>query len=101
MASNPLLALPSMEADRTRVEEELLAAVRTDEPRLTEMARHLIVAGGKRIRPLFAVAAGACAENHEGQAERNRQPVAAPLHKLLASCDPRRSAAMRHRAKSE
>jgi heptaprenyl diphosphate synthase len=71
MAPNPLLALPSMEADRARVEEELLAAVRTDEPRLTEMARHLIVAGGKRIRPLFAVAAGACAENHEGQAERN------------------------------
>lgn len=69
MAPNPLLALPSMDSDRARVEEQLLAAVRTDEPRLTEMARHLIVAGGKRIRPLFAVAAGACAESHEGHAD--------------------------------
>lgn len=66
-----MLALPSMEIDRARVEEELFAAARTDEPRLTEMARHLILAGGKRIRPLLAVAAGACAENHEGRAERN------------------------------
>lgn len=71
VAPNPLLALPSMDADRARVEEELLAAVRTEEPRLTEMARHLIVAGGKRVRPLFAVAAGACAEDHEGPARHD------------------------------
>jgi heptaprenyl diphosphate synthase len=71
VAPNPLLALPSMEGDQARVEEELLAAVRTDEPRLTEMARHLIVAGGKRVRPLFAVAAGACAEDHEGRIDRD------------------------------
>lgn len=71
MAPNPLLALPSMELDRTRVEAELLAAVHTDEPRLTEMASHLIGAGGKRIRPLFAIASAACAEGHLGAADRD------------------------------
>jgi len=67
VAANPLLTLPGMAADRVRVEDELLAAVRTGEASLTEMARHLIVAGGKRVRPLFAIAAGACAEDGEGE----------------------------------
>ncbi|MCU1351681.1 MAG: Geranylgeranyl pyrophosphate synthase [Acidimicrobiales bacterium] len=66
MAPNPLLALPSMEDDRLRVEDELRAAVRTPTPALTEMAGHLIAAGGKRVRPLFAVAAGACAAGQDG-----------------------------------
>ncbi len=44
-----------------RVEQALLDAVRTDDALLTEMASHLIVAGGKRQRPLFALASGACA----------------------------------------
>ncbi len=65
---HPLLGLAGMPADLERVETELLAAVRTDEPALDEMARHLVVAGGKRIRPLFAVAAAACAEGHDGPA---------------------------------
>lgn len=46
---------------RPRVEDALLAAVHADDPFLTEVASHLIVAGGKRVRPLFAAAAGACA----------------------------------------
>ncbi len=71
MEPNPLLALPTMAEDRARVEQELLAAVHTDEPRLTEMARHLIMAGGKRVRPLFAVAAAACAEGFAGPAHRD------------------------------
>jgi heptaprenyl diphosphate synthase len=47
---------------RPRVEAALLDAVSTDDPFLTEVASHLIKAGGKRVRPLFAVAAGACAD---------------------------------------
>ncbi|MCU1453165.1 MAG: Geranylgeranyl pyrophosphate synthase [Acidimicrobiales bacterium] len=66
MAAHPLLALPAMEGDRARVEAELRAAVQTPTAALTEMAGHLIGAGGKRVRPLFAVAAGACAAGHEG-----------------------------------
>ena len=68
MAHNPLLALPSMAGDLERVEAELRGAVRTGTDALTEMAGHLISAGGKRVRPLFAVAAAACAEHHDGPA---------------------------------
>lgn len=46
---------------RQRVEAALLAAVSSDDPFLTEVASHLIKAGGKRVRPLFALAAGASA----------------------------------------
>ena len=48
---------------RPRVEAALLAAVSTDDPFLTEVASHLIKAGGKRVRPLFAVAAGTSSES--------------------------------------
>src|SRR6478609_4503759 len=60
MAENPLLALPHATADRQRVEDELLAAVEAPTAAMTEMAGHLLGAGGKRVRPLFAIAAGAC-----------------------------------------
>lgn len=59
MAPKPLLELPHFAEDLQRVERELRAAVTTDEPALTEMAGHLIVAGGKRVRPLLALAAAA------------------------------------------
>ncbi|HEX2574943.1 MAG TPA: polyprenyl synthetase family protein [Aquihabitans sp.] len=68
MAENPLLALPHLETDRLRVEEELRAAVRAPTPALTEMAGHLVGAGGKRVRPLFAVAAAACGAGADGPA---------------------------------
>jgi len=42
-----------------RVEEALRASVRTDDDFLTELASHLIKAGGKRLRPAAAVAAAA------------------------------------------
>jgi heptaprenyl diphosphate synthase len=58
-ASNPLLDAPGMAATRERVERRLLGAVETAEPAMTEMTSHLIRAGGKRIRPLFAVTAAA------------------------------------------
>ena len=37
-----------------RVDRSLLAAVQTDDPFLSEVASHLIAAGGKRMRPLFS-----------------------------------------------
>ncbi|MEY2765662.1 MAG: hypothetical protein RL552_567 [Actinomycetota bacterium] len=46
-----------MAADRERIEAALRAAVRTPDAYLTEIASHLIVAGGKRLRPVLAVAA--------------------------------------------
>ena len=55
--ASPLLALPTMDGDRERVEAALLAAVRTRDAYLTELASHLIVAGGKRLRPVMAIAA--------------------------------------------
>jgi heptaprenyl diphosphate synthase len=50
-----------MADDLDRVEDELRWAVRTDDPFLTEVASHLIVAGGKRIRPGFTLAASLAA----------------------------------------
>ncbi len=58
---NPLLSLPAVAAAQEGVDDELLAAVAADDPFLNEMASHLIVAGGKRLRPPLAVAAGSCA----------------------------------------
>ena len=55
--ASPLLALQSMDGDRERVEAALLAAVRTRDAYLTELASHLIVAGGKRLRPVMTIAA--------------------------------------------
>ncbi len=44
-----------MAADLERIEVALRHAVRTSDDYLTEMASHLIVAGGKRLRPVMAV----------------------------------------------
>jgi heptaprenyl diphosphate synthase len=46
-----------MAEDLAKVEVELRQSVLTDDPFLTEVASHLIVAGGKRIRPGFTLAA--------------------------------------------
>ncbi len=46
-----------MSADRDRVEAALRASVQTSDAYLTEIASHLIVAGGKRLRPVLALAA--------------------------------------------
>jgi len=54
----PLLSLPCLEDDLARVEKALLANVRTGDPFLSEVASHLITAGGKRLRPALAVAVG-------------------------------------------
>lgn len=46
-----------MGIDRDRVESALIAAVRTRDAYLTEIASHLIIAGGKRLRPVLTIAA--------------------------------------------
>jgi len=56
---NPLLALPSIPADLARVETTLRASVAAEDPFLTEVASHLINAGGKRGRPAFAIGVAA------------------------------------------
>ncbi len=56
--TSPLLCLPGMRADRERIEAAMRAAVVTSDPYLTEIASHLIVAGGKRLRPVLSVVAG-------------------------------------------
>lgn len=51
------LGLPELEGDLRRVEEELRGAATSDDSFLTEVARHLIDAGGKRLRPALVVCA--------------------------------------------
>ena len=51
-----------MEEDLRRVEQELLRAVASEGEFLTEIAGHLIRAGGKRVRPGFAIAAASVAD---------------------------------------
>jgi heptaprenyl diphosphate synthase len=52
------VALPTLAGDLGRVESALKASVETDDPFLTDVATHLIGAGGKRLRPLLALCAG-------------------------------------------
>ena len=57
--SHPLAILPPMMDDLARTEQELLRVVAADGDFLTEIASHLIKAGGKRVRPGFAMASAA------------------------------------------
>jgi heptaprenyl diphosphate synthase len=57
MARSPLFDLPHGETDRQRVDDALRVAVQTDDRYLTEIASHLVLAGGKRLRPMITVAA--------------------------------------------
>jgi heptaprenyl diphosphate synthase len=50
--------LPWLADDLARVEAALLSSVQTGDPFLTDVASHLIGAGGKRIRPALALCAG-------------------------------------------
>ncbi|MFT3851572.1 MAG: polyprenyl synthetase family protein [Ilumatobacteraceae bacterium] len=55
--SSPLLDYTGAAGDGARIEAALHAAVRTTDPYLDELASHLIVAGGKRLRPVLTVVA--------------------------------------------
>ena len=50
--------LPWLAGDLARVETALRSSVQTADPFLTDVATHLIGAGGKRIRPALALCAG-------------------------------------------
>jgi len=54
---SPLFSLASMAEDRERIEAAIHRAVRSGDPYLTEIASHLVLAGGKRLRPMVAIAA--------------------------------------------
>jgi len=60
--------MPTMQADLGRVEAELLSSATSDDDYLTEIAAHLIKAGGKRVRPGFCIAAAATAPGSAGEA---------------------------------
>ena len=70
MPTNPLLELPEVVEARPRVEDELRLAVQAPTEAMTEMASHLI-GGGKRLRPLLAVAAASCRDGHTGPVSRD------------------------------
>lgn len=59
-----------MSADLGRVESELMESVRSSEDFLTEIASHLIAAGGKRVRPGFCIAAAATTLNTDTPAHQ-------------------------------
>ncbi len=65
---NPLTIVPTMAADLERVQAELELVVQTPNAFLTEIASHLITAGGKRIRPGFTIAAAATALTEDAPA---------------------------------
>lgn len=65
---NPLTVMPSMAGDLERIESRLLESASTADPTLTEIATHLIAAGGKRVRPGFTIAAAATALSADGPA---------------------------------
>ena len=52
-----LIRLPRVWEKLARVEERLLEAATSDDPYLTKIAQHLLLAGGKRFRPLLALLA--------------------------------------------
>lgn len=68
---NPLTVMPSMAADLERIETQLMAAASTADPTLTEIATHLIAAGGKRVRPGFTIAAAATALGADAPASQS------------------------------
>ncbi len=59
MSARPSPLLAVLGDGRQRIEDAMLGAVRTSDDHLTELASHLIVAGGKRLRPVLTVVSGA------------------------------------------
>jgi heptaprenyl diphosphate synthase len=63
------MQLPGMAGHLERVERALRASVAAEDELMTQMAGHLITAGGKRVRPLFAVAAAAAGATDAGEVD--------------------------------
>ena len=65
MADPPtLLELPGMAEALLRTEKGLRRAIDSDEPLMTDLSRHLIDAGGKRIRPGLTIASAQALAEH-------------------------------------
>ena len=73
------LGIPALRGDLERVEAALEASVHTDDPFLTEVATHLIGAGGKRLRPLLALCAGYAGGNRPATEDMVTGAVAVEL----------------------
>ncbi|MEI6710467.1 MAG: polyprenyl synthetase family protein, partial [Actinomycetota bacterium] len=56
MNPHEYLQLPTVEEDLVVLEEKLAQSVLFGDPYLDQVTTHLIYAGGKRLRPLLAVA---------------------------------------------
>ena len=66
-----MLQLPAMAGDIQRIDDELRRVVTADNPFLTEVARHLIDAGGKRVRPALAITASLVDRPDPGPADHD------------------------------
>ena len=62
MAQLPFFTLPGMPGDVERIEAALVESVRTPDAYLNDIASHLIVAGGKRLRPVLTLVAAQVAD---------------------------------------
>jgi heptaprenyl diphosphate synthase len=80
-ATSPLLRIPTILDGLMEVEEALVEAVSTDDALLTEIAGHLIYAGGKRGRPALSIASAATA--HPGDAVRREEVLGAVAVELV------------------
>jgi heptaprenyl diphosphate synthase len=65
-----LLEIPGLPTGLAGVEDLLQRSVHADDPFLTELASHLIRAGGKRVRPSFAIAAASSLEASDPPSEK-------------------------------
>jgi heptaprenyl diphosphate synthase len=67
------LHLPGLEDGLNRVEKALAGATAAEDPFLSEVAGHLVAAGGKRLRPALVIAvARACAAASLGSGQSGR-----------------------------
>ena len=80
-ATSPLLRLPTLLDGLMEVEEALVEAVSTDDALLTEIASHLITAGGKRGRPALSIASAST--GHPGAAVTRAEVMGAVAVELV------------------
>ncbi|HXQ19747.1 MAG TPA: polyprenyl synthetase family protein [Acidimicrobiales bacterium] len=69
MDAAAVLGLPLLEGDLERIEPLLTSSVSAGDPFLDEVATHLIAAGGKRLRPLLALASATGGEHPASEAD--------------------------------
>ncbi|MGH8945732.1 MAG: polyprenyl synthetase family protein, partial [Acidimicrobiia bacterium] len=62
-----LVPIPRIWEGLESVEERLLEASASDDPYLTKIAQHLLLAGGKRFRPLLALLAAELGPSRDGR----------------------------------